>query len=69
MGEENQILCCLFFYKFCLISTLLFHLVNSIHHGTDGSASAWQTRGRGLEPVLMRYIFREKIPVLSGRFV
>ena len=39
---------------------ILFHLVNSSHHGAVGSASAWQTRGGGFEPVLMRYIFSGK---------
>ena len=69
MGEENHNLCCIFFYKFCQITTLSLHLVNSNHHGAVGSASAWQTRGRGFEPVLMRYILAENIPVLSGRLV
>ena len=44
-GEENHNLCCVFFRKFCQISTLLFHLVNSSHQGAVGSASLWQTRG------------------------
>ena len=51
-----------FFYKFCQISTLLLHLVNSSHHGAVGSASAWQTRGRGFEPVLKPYILSGKYP-------
>ena len=41
-----------------------------------GSASAWQTRGRGFEPVLVLEFFlvsqpvvAENIPVLSGRLV
>ena len=51
-----------FFYKFCQIFTILLHLVNYIHHGAVGSASAWQTRGRGFEPVLMRYIFGGAYP-------
>ena len=58
-----------FFYKFCQISTLLLHLVNSSHIGALCSASAWQTRGRGFEPMLMPYILAENIPVLSGRRV
>ena len=61
MGEQNHNLFCVFI-KFCQISTLLLHLVNSSHHGGVGSASTWQTRGRGFEPVLMRYIFRKKYP-------
>ena len=55
-------ICFAFFYKFCQISTLLLHLVNSSHYGAVGSAPAWQTLGRGFEPVLMRYIFRGKYP-------
>ena len=51
-----------FFSKFFQISTLLFHLVNSSHHGAVGSASAWQTLGPGFEPVLMHYIFSGKHP-------
>ena len=43
MGEENHNLSCVFFNKVCQISTLLFHLVHSSHHGAVGSASAWQT--------------------------
>ena len=62
MGEENHNLRCVFFPKVCQISTLLLHLVNSSHHGAVGSASAWQTRGRGFEPVLMRYSLRGKYP-------
>ena len=63
MGEENYNLCCVF-HMFCQIFTLLLHLVNSNHDGAlaVGSASAWQTRGRGFEPVLMRYIFSGKYP-------
>ena len=61
MGEEI-ILCVAFFPKFCQISTLLLHLVNSSHNGAVGGASAWQTRGRGFEPVLKRYIFSGKYP-------
>ena len=61
-------MCCVF-NKFCQISTLSFHLVNSRHHGAVGNASAWQTRGREFEPVLMRYIFSAKCPMLSGRLV
>ena len=37
----------------------------NLHHGTVGSASAWQTRGRGFEPGVMRYIFSEKYPGAS----
>ena len=52
-----------FFLQILLnINLLLLHLVNSSHHGAVGSASAWQTRGRGFEPVLMRYIFSGKYP-------
>ena len=54
------------FYKFCQISTLVLHLVKPSHHGTVGSASAWQTRDRGFEPVLMHYIFSENIRSLAG---
>ena len=36
--------------------------------GAVGSTSAWHTRGVS-EPVLMRYIFSGKYPVLSGRLV
>ena len=32
------------------------------HRGTVGSASDWQTRRRGFEPALMRYIFGGKYP-------
>ena len=60
--EENRNLSCVFFYKFCQISTLLLHLLNSSRRGAVGSASAWQTRGRGFEPVLMRHIFSGKKP-------
>ena len=49
------------FSKFCQISTIN-------RHGAVGSASAWQTRGRGLKPVLMRYFLAEKITVLSVLF-
>ena len=49
--------------KFWQFSTLLLNLVNSSHHGAVGSASAWKTRGRGYEPVPMRYIFIGKYPV------
>ena len=69
MGEENHYLCCVFFSKFCQNSTLLLQLVKSSHHGAVGSASAWQARGRGFEPVMMRYILAENMPVLSGRLV
>ena len=51
-----------FFYKSCQNSTLLLHSVNSSHHGAVGSSSAWQTRCRGFEPGLMRYIFSGKYP-------
>ena len=62
-GGRKIIMCVAFcFYKFCQISTLLLHLINPSHHGTVGSASAWQARGRGFEPVLMRYIFSGKYP-------
>ena len=61
MGEENHDLCCVFL-KFSQISTLLLHLVKASHHGAVGSGSAWQTRGRGFEPVMMRYIFSGKYP-------
>ena len=45
------------------MTTSLFHLVNSGHHGPVGSASAWQTRGRVFEPaLLMRYISSGKYP-------
>ena len=37
--------------------------INSI--SSVGSASAWQTRGRGLEPVLMRYIYSGKVHRIS----
>ena len=48
----------------------VLHLVTpSSHHGGVGSASAWQTRGRGFEPVMMRYIFSRKYPGASGRLV
>ena len=57
------------FFKFCQNSTLTLHLVISSHHGAVGSAPAWQNRGRGFEPVLMRYIFSRKYPALSGRLV
>ena len=50
------------FSKFWQISTLLLHLVNCSHHRAVVSASAWQTRGRGFEPVLMPYIFSGKYP-------
>ena len=62
MEEENHNLSRVFFYKFCQISTLLLHLVISSHRGAVGSASAWQTRVRGFEPVLMRHIFSGKNP-------
>ena len=65
-GEENN-LCCVFSI-FCQISTLLLQLVNSSNHGAVGSVSAWQTRGRGFEPVLMRYILAENIPVSCSYF-
>ena len=61
-------ICVAFFFQ-VQNSTLLLHLVISSRHGAVGSASAWQTRGHGFEPVLMRYIFSGKYPVLSGRFV
>ena len=61
MGEENHNLCFVFFSKFCQISTLVLHLVDPSHRGAVGSASAWQTRGRGFEHVLMRYIFSGNI--------
>ena len=54
-------LCCVF-SKFCQNSVLLLHLVNSSHHSAVGTASAWQTRGRGFEPGPMRYIFSGKYP-------
>ena len=54
MGEENHNPCCVFFYKFCQISTLLLNLINSSYYGAVGSAADYQTRGRGFEPVLMR---------------
>ena len=57
MGEKNCNLCCVFFSKFCQISILLLHLVNSSNHGGFGRSSARQTRGRGFEPGLMRFIF------------
>ena len=57
-----------FFSKFCQNSSLSLYLKSS-HHGAVGSASAWQTRGRGFEPVKMRYIFSGNYPVLSGRLV
>ena len=62
MGEENHNLCCGFFSKFCQNSTLLLHLVKFSHNGAVGSASARQTRGRGFEPVMMRYIFSGTYP-------
>ena len=69
MGKENHNLCCVF-SKFYLISNLLLHLLNSVHQGAVGSASAWQTRrGRGFEPVLIGYTFSGKIPVLRGGLV
>ena len=55
MGKENHIL---FFFPNSAKS-LLLHIVNGTHldilcrHGAVGSASAWQTRGRGFEPVLL----------------
>ena len=55
--------------KFCQISTLLLHSVNSSHHGAVGSASAWQTRGRGFEPWWCVTFLAENIPVLNGRLV
>ena len=40
---------------------IIFCVGFSIHSiSSVGSASAWQTRGRGLEPVLMRYIYSGK---------
>ena len=51
-------MCVAFFCKFCQIS-LLLHLVNSSHLGAVGSASAWQARGHGFEPVLISYISRK----------
>ena len=51
-----------FFYKFRQNSTLLLHLVKSSHHGAVGSAFAWHTRGREIEPVMMRYSFSGKYP-------
>ena len=55
-------ICVAFFPKFCQNSTSLLHLVNSSHHGAVGTASAWQTRGHGFKPVMMRYIFWGKYP-------
>ena len=46
-----------FFLQIC---TLFLHLLNFSHHGAVGSTSAWQTRGRGFEPVLMRNTFSRK---------
>ena len=60
-------MCCVFFSKFCQIPTLLPYSEISSHPGAVGSASAWQTRGSGFEPVLMRYIFSGKYP--GGRLV
>ena len=55
-----------FFSKFCQISTLSLHLVNSSHHGVVGSASAWQTRGLvGSNPCWCVTFLAENIPVLS----
>ena len=48
--------------RFCLKILPKLHLVYSSHHGAVDSASAWQTRGRWFEPVLMRYIFSGKYP-------
>ena len=72
-----KIIMCVAFFKNSA-KTPLTPLVNSGHPGADvyklvtrlfqllgsavGSASAWQTRGRGFEPVLMRYIFSGKCP-------
>ena len=68
MGENHN-LCCVFFlilpnlhslhplHLTILVTCQLLHLVNSSHHGAVGSVSAWQTRGRAFEHVLMRYIF------------
>ena len=52
-------MCVAFFPKFYQNYTLSLHLVNSSHHGAIGSASVWQTRGRGFERVL---IFSGKYP-------
>ena len=61
MGEDNHNLCCVFLQILPKLH-LLLHLVNSSHHGAIGSASAWQTRGRWFEPVMMRHIFSGKYP-------
>ena len=61
-GEKNHNLCCVFLNKFYQKSILLLHLVKSSHHGAVGSASTWQTRGRGFEPVMMSNIFSGKYP-------
>ena len=57
-----MIICVAVCYKFCQISSLLLLLVNSSHHGKNGSASAWPTRGRDFKPVLKRYNFSGKNP-------
>ena len=50
MGEENHNLFCVFFNKFCQISTLLLPLVNSSHRGAVGSGlpDAVRTRADAL---------------------
>ena len=66
MAEKNHNLCCVFSQILPNVHFII-PLVNSSHHGAVGSASAWRTRGCGFEPVLMRFILAENIPVLSGR--
>ena len=60
MEKDNHNLCCAFsakpprFHPLQLVPLLVF--------GSVRSASAWQTRGRGFETVLMRHIFSGKNP-------
>ena len=61
MGKKI-INCVVFFSQILPNFILLLPLVNSSHRAIAGSASAWQTRGCGFEPVPMRYIFRGKYP-------
>ena len=74
--RRKIIICVAFFFQILPnlhglhpLDSFSYLLLHSSHHGSVGSASAWQTRGLWIEPVLMRYIFSGKYPVFSGRFV
>ena len=62
MREESHNLCFIFFKILANLHLItpfgLLQFGYSSDNGAVGSASAWQTRGRGFEHVLMRYTFR-----------